>query len=142
MNSIVARDDTAPPAASMGIGALRVRALSALVLAVPALAAVYVGAPVFDLLFGLVALLMAFEWDRLCAAGAKGGKANDPASWALFAAIAAITLAAVLQAHELALWLAVGGFSIVFLIARGIERPAPLLQALGALYRNVFSREQ
>ena len=137
MNSIVARDDTAPPAARMGIGALRVRALSALVLAVPALAAVYVGAPVFDLLFGLVALLMAFEWDRLCAAGAKGGKANDPASWALFAAIAAITLAAVLQAHELALWLAVGGFSIVFLIARGIERPAPLLQALGALYIGV-----
>jgi len=119
----------------MGIGALRVRALSALALAIPALAAVYVGAPVFDLLFGAVALIMAFEWDRLCG-GPRGGfaKVNDPASWALAAAIFAVVLAAVLQARELAVWLAVAGFAAVFLIARGIDRRAPLLQALGALY--------
>ena len=92
----------------------------------------------FDLLFGLVALLMAFEWDRLCAAACQRAvKPTIAATWALFAAIAAVILAAVLQAHELALWLAVGGFTVVFLIARGIARRAPLLQALGALYIGV-----
>jgi phosphatidate cytidylyltransferase len=119
----------------MGIGALRVRALSALALAIPALAAVYVGAPLFDLLFGAVALIMAFEWDRLCR-GPRGAlaKANDPATWALAAAIFAVVLAAALQLRELAIWLSVAGFAAVFLIARGIDRRAPLLQAFGALY--------
>ncbi|MFN4281977.1 MAG: phosphatidate cytidylyltransferase [Alphaproteobacteria bacterium] len=117
----------------MAIGALRTRALSALVLAVPALAAVYFGAPVFDLMFGAVALVMAVEWDRLCA----GAKTNDPASWALFVAVAAVVVAAVLGAAELALWLAVAGFAATFLIARGVERRAPLLQAFGALYIGI-----
>ena len=122
----------------MDIGALRVRAISALVLAVPALAAVYVGAPVFDLLLGVVVLLMAFEWDRLCA-GPRGAyaKANDPATWVLVLAIFAIVVAAMLQARGLALLLTLAGFAAVFLIARGIERRAPLLQALGALYIGV-----
>ncbi len=138
MNLIVAKDDTAPPADSMDIGALRVRAISALVLAVPALAAVYVGAPVFDLLLGVVVLLMAFEWDRLCAGPRNlSSRANDPATWALVLAIFAIVLAAVLQARGLALSLTLAGFAAVFLIARGIERRAPLLQALGALYIGV-----
>lgn len=138
MNSIVARDDTAPPADSMGIGALRVRVLSALVLALPALAAVYVGGLLFDLLLGIVVLLMAFEWDRLCA-GPRGAsaKANDPATWALVAAILAVIVAALLRVPALALWLTLAGFAAVFLIARGIDRRAPLLQALGALYIGI-----
>ncbi len=135
MNSIVARDDTALPAVSMGSDALRTRALSALVMAVPVLAAVYFGAPWFDALLGIAALFMAFEWDRLCAGPRQASaKSNDAASWALVATIALVALAAILQAHGLALWLSVGGFAAVFLIARGIERRAPLLQALGALY--------
>lgn len=137
MNSIVARDDTAPPADSMGIGALRVRVLSALVLALPALAAVYVGGLLFDLLLGVVVLLMAFEWDRLCAGPRDSSKINDPATWALVLAIIAVVLAAVLQAPALALWLTLAGFAAVFLIARGIDRRAPLLQALGAFYIGV-----
>ena len=139
MNSIVARDDTAPPAASMGIGALRVRVLSALVLALPALAAVYVGGLLFDLLLGAVVLLMAFEWDRLCAGphGSSSKNNNDLATWALVLAIVAVVIAAVLQAPALALWLTLAGFAAVFLIARGIDRRAPLLQALGAFYIGV-----
>lgn len=135
MNSIVARDDTALPAASMGSDALRTRVFSALVMAVPVLAAVYFGAPWFDALLGIAALFMAFEWDRLCAGSGRASvKSNDAASWALVATIALVGLAAILQAYALALWLSVGGFAVVFLIARGIERRAPLLQALGALY--------
>ncbi|HEU0071625.1 MAG TPA: phosphatidate cytidylyltransferase [Alphaproteobacteria bacterium] len=119
----------------MGSDALRTRALSALVMAVPVLAAVYFGAPWFDALLGIAALFMAFEWDRLCAGARQASaKSNDAASWALVATIALVALAAILQAHGLALWLSVGGFAAVFLIARGIERRAPLLQALGALY--------
>lgn len=122
----------------MGIGALRVRVLSALVLALPALAAVYVGGLLFDLLLGIVVLLMAFEWDRLCA-GPRGAsaKANDPATWALVAAILAVIVAALLRVPALALWLTLAGFAAVFLIARGIDRRAPLLQALGALYIGI-----
>lgn len=138
MNSIVARDDTAPPADSMGIGALRVRVLSALVLALPALAAVYVGGLLFDLLLGIVVLLMAFEWDRLCAGPRdSSSKIKDPATWALVLAILAVVVAAVLQVPALALWLTLAGFAAVFLIARGIDRRAPLLQALGAFYIGV-----
>jgi phosphatidate cytidylyltransferase len=138
MNSIVARDDTAPPADSMDIGALRVRVLSSVVLALPALAAVYVGGLLFDLLLGLIVLVMAFEWDRLCAGPRDPGiRVNDPATWALAAAILAVVVAAVLQAPALALWLTLAGFAAVFLIARGIDRRAPLLQALGALYIGI-----
>jgi phosphatidate cytidylyltransferase len=108
------------------------------VLAVPALAVVYIGAPAFDIVFGLVALLMAFEWDRLCAGPRVGAASkNDPATWTLFAAVAACAIAAVLQAHQLALWLTPAGFAAVFVIARGIDRRAPLLQALGALYIGI-----
>lgn len=135
MNSVVARDDTALPAASMVSSALRTRALSALVMAVPVLAAEFAGAPWFEGLLSVAALFMAFEWDRLCAGPRDAGaRRNDPASWALVAAMAAVALAVLLKAYGLALWLAVGGFAAVFLIARGIERRAPLLQALGALY--------
>jgi phosphatidate cytidylyltransferase len=107
-------------------------------LALPALAAVYVGGLLFDLLLGVVVLLMAFEWDRLCA-GPRGpsSKTNDPATWALALAILAVVVAAVLQAPALALWLTLAGFAAVFLIARGIDRRAPLLQALGALYIGI-----
>ncbi len=138
MNSIVARDDTAPPAGSMAIRALRTRTLSALLLAVPVLAAEFAGSPWFEGLLGIAALFMAFEWDRLCAGpGASEAKRNDQATWALLAAIVVVALAAVLQAYQLALWLAVACFAVVFLIARGIERRAPLLQAFGALYVGV-----
>ena len=138
MNSIVARDDTAPPAVSMATSALRTRAISALVLAVPVLAAEFAGSPWFEGLLGVAALFMAFEWDRLCAGPrAAAAKRNDPATWALLAAVVAVAAAAVFQAYQLALWLAVAGFAAVFLIARGVERRAPLLQALGALYVGV-----
>jgi len=44
------------------------RAVSALVLAVPALASVYFGPPWFTALILLAAVLMAWEWTRMCAA--------------------------------------------------------------------------
>lgn len=40
--------------------------VSAFLLAPPVLAAVYFGAPFFDILVGIAVLIMAWEWNRLC----------------------------------------------------------------------------
>ena len=60
------KDATAPPVAEPKQDKLRARLLSAFLLAPPALAAVYFGAPFFDILVGIAALIMAWEWNRLC----------------------------------------------------------------------------
>lgn len=56
----------APPAAEPAAGGLWLRMVSAAVLAPPALFAVHLGFPYFDLLVALAAGAMAFEWYRLC----------------------------------------------------------------------------
>ena len=50
-------------------GNLRLRLLSALVFAPPVFAAIYFGSPWFDALVVLAALLMAWEWARICCDG-------------------------------------------------------------------------
>lgn len=48
-------------------GDLGVRIVSALVLAPPVLAAVYYGSPAFEFMVAIAVVLMAWEWNRLCA---------------------------------------------------------------------------
>lgn len=48
-------------------GGWAVRTASAVVLAPPVLAAVYLGPPFFEIMLGVVALVLAWEWNRLCA---------------------------------------------------------------------------
>lgn len=115
----------------MSLSGMRLRVLSALVLAIPALVIVYLGPPVFDLAFGAVGVLMALEWDRLC-----GGARRDAATWLLVATVAGITAVTLAVSHEAALLAAAAGFVIVLVSARG-RRPSPLLAASGALYIGV-----
>lgn len=117
----------------MPLSGLRLRVLSAIVLAVPVLLAVYLGRPVFDVTLGLVALVMAFEWDRLCARGAVSVR-YDAASWTLAAAVAVVVTLAVCGLYGAAVWAAPAGFAALYTVARGIDRRAPLLLACGPLY--------
>ncbi len=117
----------------MPLSGLRLRVLSAIVLAVPVLLAVYLGRPVFDGALGLVALVMAFEWDRLCAGGAASFR-SDAASWTLGAAVAVVATLCVFGLYGAAAWAAPAGFAALDTVARGIARKAPLLLACGPLY--------
>jgi phosphatidate cytidylyltransferase len=56
----------APPEGNPKTGGLSVRIVSAVVLAPVVLATVYVGSPVFEILIAAAALIMAFEWNRMC----------------------------------------------------------------------------
>lgn len=117
----------------MPLSGMRLRALSAIVMAVPALVAVYFGPPVFDLVIALVALAMAFEWDRMCGGGlAQAGR--DAASWTLVAAVAVTAALALGGFHGAAAWSAPAGFAALYAVARGLGRKAPVLQASGAFY--------
>lgn len=116
----------------MSVSGMRLRVLSAIVLAAPALLTVYLGPPAFDIVFGLVALVMVLEWDRLC-----GAVRRDAATWVLGATILAAVGLSLFGRHSAALWSAPAGFAALYLVARGIERKAPLLQACGALYIGI-----
>lgn len=132
MNSIVANGGTELRAASMPLSGMRLRVLSALVLAIPALVTVYLGPPAFDIVFGLVALVMVFEWDRLC-----GAQRRDAATWTLAASVIVTVVLALLGRHSAALWSAPAGFAALYAVSRGLHRAAPLLQAFGALYIGI-----
>ena len=63
-------DATAQPEPKVAISALGLRTVSAFVLAPPVLFAVYFGSPFFELLLGVAAVVMVWEWNRLCTGGA------------------------------------------------------------------------
>jgi len=56
----------APPEAETKSSGLIVRVISAAVLAPVVLGAVYAGSPYFEILVAVAALIMAYEWNRLC----------------------------------------------------------------------------
>lgn len=132
MNFIVANGDMEHRAASMPLSAMRLRVLSALVLAIPALVVVYLGPPIYDIAFGAVALIMVLEWDRLC-----GAERRDTATWVLAITILAVIALSLAGQHAAALWSTAAGFAALYAVARGLDRKAPLLEACGALYIGI-----
>ena len=56
----------APPEGDLKTGNMTARIVSAMVAAPVALAAVYFGSPFFEILIAFAALILAFEWSRLC----------------------------------------------------------------------------
>lgn len=117
----------------MALSGLWLRVFSAIVLAVPALVTVYLGPPVFDIVFAILALVMVFEWDRLCRGGPTPWR-PDAASWTLALAVMVAGILAIAGRHSTALWSTPAGFAALYAVARGIGRKAPLLEASGALY--------
>lgn len=87
-------DATAPPAPDTRSGGLRARILSALVLAPLALAAVWAGAPWFEMMIALATGLAAWEWCRMCGLTAPVAVAPVVLAGPVAAAVAAVALIA------------------------------------------------
>ena len=62
-------DVTVQPASKAAASALGLRTISALVLAPPVLLAVYAGSPFFEVLLAAAAMVLVWEWNRLCTGG-------------------------------------------------------------------------
>lgn len=113
----------------MSLSGMRLRVLSAIVLALPALVAVYVGFPAFDVVFALAALVMVWEWDRLC-----GAARRDIATWIFGASVLIAVMFSIADRPSLALWSVLAGFAAHYIVARGLKRKSPLLAACGTVY--------
>lgn len=123
------KDATARPVADGRSGAVLKRVVSALVLIPPVLAAVHYGSPAIEILLGLVSLLLAHEWARLCGRG-------PGTAWAgiLIAAILAVIGAAAFRYYDYALLATLVGALAVYVVARLGRYPSPLWLSAGALY--------
>ncbi len=111
---MAAIDDTAPPLAPAKSG-LRLRILSALVMAPAAIAAAWIGGVLLALVVALAGALMGWEWARLCFRGRVGGGPG----LVLILAIPAATLAAILAAPASGLALLIAGALTVGVLSRG-----------------------
>ena len=115
--------------------AFAVRALSAVVLAVPVMAAVYFGWPYFQLLTAAAALILAWEWTRVCGATAGNKLAI------LGALLLAVVMTAALAQPGMALVVLGLGFALLWALPRFEEEPASaqdrLWFASGILYVGI-----
>ncbi len=100
------------------MGTLGVRSLWALILAPPALAALYFGSPYSDVLILAVGAIGAWEWARLCGGGTPGLSGAM-----VIAAVTVAVIAGILGAHAVGGWLAAVG-AMAATLAASRERPA------------------
>jgi phosphatidate cytidylyltransferase len=110
-------------------GSLRLRVLSALVLAPLPIVAIWFGGLLLSILTVLAAIVMAWEWGRLC-----GGDNAGVAASALIAAIAIAVIAASLWGLGVGVLLALTGALFVWQIAQHHRAAAPLWLAAGSLW--------
>jgi phosphatidate cytidylyltransferase len=111
------------------LGALGVRSLWALILAPPALAALYFGSPFSDILILAVGTVGAWEWARLCGGGTPGLSGAI-----VIATVVAAVFAGILGAHAVGGWLTAAG-AMAAILAASRERPASALwYGAGAAY--------
>jgi phosphatidate cytidylyltransferase len=108
---------------------LRMRVLSALVLAPLPIAAIWFGWPWLPLLTAAAAAVMAWEWGRLCRGGNFGR-----AGIVLVAVVLVAVAAASLASTGLALGTAVAGAGLVLWAARETKDADPQWTAFGAIW--------
>jgi phosphatidate cytidylyltransferase len=111
------------------IGSLRLRVVSAVVLAPLPIAAIWFGDPYLSLLTVVAAVVMAWEWGRLC-----GGEGTKPACRMLIGIVAAAVAASALLGIWAGLPLAFVGVVLVWWIAERDDAAAPLWLAAGGLW--------
>ncbi len=128
-NSIGVNGGTAHLVVERLPGELQRRVLWAALLAAPAVAATYWGGLYFSFLVLVFALVMAWEWDRLCAGGVFGLSGG-----ALMLVTAAVVYAAAAGSPAMALAAALIGVLVVLAVAREQGRPNSIWISLGALY--------
>jgi phosphatidate cytidylyltransferase len=110
-------------------GSLRLRVLSALVLAPLPIVAIWFGGIFLSILTVVAAIVMAWEWGRLC-----GGENAGVAAPALIAAIAVAVVAASLWGIGVGVLLTLTGTLVVWQIAQHHRADAPLWLAAGSLW--------
>jgi phosphatidate cytidylyltransferase len=117
---------TGPRLAPAEAGALRLRILSALALAPLPIIAIWFGGPLLPTLTVAAAIVMAWEWGRLCGGGI-GGRV-------LIGVVAVAVIAASLFGIWAGALLALGGAILVSWIASRERAAAPLWLAAGSLW--------
>ena len=110
-------------------GSLRPRVLSALALAPLPIVAIWFGGPLLTILTVVAAIVMAWEWGRLCGGGNAGLAAP-----VLIAAIAVAVVAASFWGIGAGVLLALTGALVVWQIAQHDRAAAPLWLAAGSLW--------
>jgi phosphatidate cytidylyltransferase len=134
-------EPVAPP--RQGLRALKLRILSALVLAPVAIGAVWFGWPFLPLLIAAAAVVMAWEWSRLCQVGRSDAAASGttpgvfaatPSGLVLVAAVLAAVAAATFAATGVGIALSVVGAAIVCFLAKRERDAHPIWLASGALW--------
>jgi phosphatidate cytidylyltransferase len=110
-------------------GPLRLRILSALVLAPLPIIAIWFGGPLLSILTVAAAVVMAWEWGRMCSGSAPVG-----AGPALIGAVAVAVIAASLSGIWAGALLSLGGAVLVWRIALSYRAAAPLWLAAGSLW--------
>jgi phosphatidate cytidylyltransferase len=108
---------------------LRLRILSALVLAPLPLVAIWFGRPYLQILTLLAAMVMAWEWARLC-----GGGQSRPSGVVLVGVVAVVVIAAAGGGIGVGAILALAGAVAVWLTASREPGAAPLWMAAGSLW--------
>ena len=110
-------------------GSLRLRVLSALVLAPLPIAAIWFGGPLLPILTVLAATVMAWEWGRLCGGGHAGAAAP-----VLIVTIAIAVVSASLWGIGVGVLLTLTGALVVWQLAQHHRAAAPLWLAAGSLW--------
>lgn len=118
---------------AQAVARLRVRVLSALVLAPPVLGAVVYGPPFFDVLVAAGAVILAWEWSRLC-----GGPAPGAMGLVLGGALLTAVVAAALERPGVSLAILLLGFAAVFGVAAALVRGAAPEEGTGAPDRRLW----
>lgn len=109
---------------------LLLRSTSAIVIAVPALAAIAAGFPYVDALVAVVVVALAWEWSALCAAGRFEPRAGTVVLAACLAAVGLVAAGLPLYA----LMMVAGGAVVAYVVGRAGARAHAGTAALGALY--------
>ena len=107
---------------------LKRRVISALVLAPVAMAAIFAGAPYFEIILFVGAVVMAWEWDRIC-----GQQKFSASGWVMAIILLGAGVSAWLRRYDIALAIvAVGAFG-VYVTALICRRGEPLWTATGTV---------
>ncbi len=123
-----------PDLEARNAGGLRLRVLSAMVLAPLPLAAIWAGGAWLALLTGAAGTIMAWEWGRMCQVSAGRSSPASPAVTALVAVVAAAIAIAARGTAQAAIVVALLGAGIVCTLARYRSERAPLWMALGTVW--------
>lgn len=129
----MARQPPEPISGHRGFRNLGLRLRSVAIFAPPVFAAVYFGTPWFDILIAVAAVVMVWEWTRMCSDGEF-----TMIGWAMEAGIAACLLALYVSHPLVSLITAATGAGLVGLFAALRRHESPARMALGMALVGYF----